>query len=43
LDLIGYKGGYIFPSHHELSFPPEDGIYKTSISYHDVLDDLNYL
>ena len=37
------QGGYIFQYHHKLSFPPKDKIYKTSISYHDILDDLKYL
>ena len=43
LDLIGYKGGYIFPTHHEISFPPTDGIFTTSIGYSDVLEDLMFL
>jgi hypothetical protein len=32
LYIIGWQGGYLFPSHEELRNPPADGIYKTFIT-----------
>ena len=40
LHLIGWKGGYIFPSQEELSNPPCDFVYKTHIDYQCFLKDL---
>jgi hypothetical protein len=30
--MIGWKGGFLFPSAKELAIPPTDGVYKTCIS-----------
>jgi hypothetical protein len=30
--MIGWKGGFLFPSAKELANPPTDGVYKTCIS-----------
>jgi hypothetical protein len=40
LYCLGWQGGHIFPSRHEIRRPPEDGIYKTSISEQELLDEL---
>jgi hypothetical protein len=33
MHLMGYKGGYLFPSSGELNCPPTDGIFTTKIDY----------
>lgn len=40
LYLIGWKGGYIFPTSEELQDPPSDRIYKTHIDNERFLEDL---
>jgi hypothetical protein len=38
MHLIGYKGGYLFPSATELNNRPVDGIYKTTVDYDQFKD-----
>lgn len=34
--MIGWKGGFLFPSQDELNNPPADGIYKTCVTDDDL-------
>jgi hypothetical protein len=43
INLIGIKGGYLFPSAAELKNPPADGIYKTTIDYSVFMEHLQTL
>ena len=38
LYLIGWKGGYLFPTEAEIRNPPADGIYKTHMTEAQMLD-----
>jgi hypothetical protein len=43
LHLIGWKGGFLFPSEEELSSPPSDGIFTTRIDYKPFLKHIQRL
>lgn len=43
MHVIGVQGGFLFPSDDELSHPPDDGIYKTTIDYQTFLDQFKRL
>lgn len=43
MQLLGLKGGFLFPSEHEIKNPPHDGIYKTMICYKTFLSQFKSL
>lgn len=43
LNLIGWKGGFLFPSEEELNNPPSNGIYQTHMSDDSLRDKLDVM
>lgn len=43
LYCIKWKGGYLFPSQDEINNPPQDGVYKTCLSEHDLYKSLEFI